>query len=107
VQTESPANKYVPAAQLVQAEATANEYVPAVQLVQTVEASAAEYSPAEQSEQAGLPTVLLNFPATHALHAPPSGPVKPALQRHELDVSVNVVENDGQVMHTLFAVPIA
>ena len=40
------------------------------------------YVPAEQSEQAAEPLTSLNFPATHAEHTPPSGPVNPALQVH-------------------------
>jgi hypothetical protein len=39
-----------------------------------------EYVPAEQFVHASLPLVVLYFPATQAVHAPPSGPVNPALQ---------------------------
>jgi len=40
----------------------------------------AEYVPAAQSTHAALPTLVLYFPATHATHGPPSGPVNPGLQ---------------------------
>ena len=58
--------------------------VPAVtalegQAEQTVNAELSVYVPAEQSAQEALPAVFLYFPATQALHAPPSGPVNPAL----------------------------
>ena len=58
--------------------------VPAVmalegQAEQTVNAELSAYVPAEQSAQEALPVVFLNFPAPQALHAPPSGPVNPAL----------------------------
>ena len=34
--------------------------------------------PAPQSVHAALPVAVLYFPATHAAHGPPSGPVYPA-----------------------------
>jgi hypothetical protein len=34
-----------------------------------------EYVPAPQSVQAAVPVDSLYFPATHAVHVPPSGPV--------------------------------
>ena len=40
----------------------------------------AEYAPAPQSVHTADPFVTLYFPATHAVHAPPSGPEYPALQ---------------------------
>jgi hypothetical protein len=53
-----------------------------------VEASVApvlvEYVPAPQSAHAALPLAILYFPATHAAHGPPSGPVKPILQAQAL-----------------------
>ena len=55
------------------------EYFPATQFTHAL-APAAEYAPAEQSVHAALPLVVLNFPATQAVHGPPVGPVKPALQ---------------------------
>ena len=39
-----------------------------------------EYVPARQSVQAPDPATALNFPATHAVHCPPSGPVEPGSQ---------------------------
>lgn len=66
VETELPAGELADAGQLVHALAavapTVARYVSAVQLVQT----------------AG-PGAVLNLPTAHARHAPPSGPVKPAL----------------------------
>ena len=49
------------------------------QAEQTVNAELSANVPAEQSAQEALPAVFLNFPATQALHMPPSGPVNPAL----------------------------
>ncbi len=53
------------------------------QVKQSVTADAAvfvEYVPDPQSVHAAEPVATLYFPATHAMHAPPSGPVKPTLQ---------------------------
>ena len=58
------------------------EYVAAGQTVHTVEAFAPtvlEYVPAGQPVQDELPLTSLNVPATHAVHAPPFGPVYPTL----------------------------
>ncbi len=38
-----------------------------------------EYLPATQSVQAAVPVDSLYFPATHAVHVPPSGPVRQSL----------------------------
>ena len=49
---------------------------------------------------------ILNFPAAHAKHVPPSGPEYPRLQRQaETTVcpAVNVAEFAGQVAHELSA----
>ncbi len=74
--------EYLPAMQPVQvlsAEAPkVVEYLPAAQSVQT-EAPAAEYLPAPQSMHEAAPVTALNFPAPHATHVPPFGPVWPAL----------------------------
>ena len=43
-------------------------------------AAEAPYVPALQSAHATVPVYALYFPATHAEHGPPSGPVCPALQ---------------------------
>ena len=44
--------------------------------------TAVEYVPAAQSEQVAVPVNVLYFPASHAVHVPPSGPVDPALHVH-------------------------
>jgi hypothetical protein len=36
---------------------------------------------AAQGVHASAPVLFLNFPAAHSAHGPPSGPLKPALQR--------------------------
>jgi hypothetical protein len=46
----------------------------------TVAPAVPEYVPAPQSVHVPLPLAILYFPATHALHTPPFGPVYPALQ---------------------------
>jgi hypothetical protein len=48
----------------------------------TVAATVVEYVLAPQSVHATLPITFLNFPATQAVHGPPSGPVYPILQMH-------------------------
>jgi len=79
-------SEYVPARQFVQTLAvlapTVAEYVPARQLVQTLAvlaAAVAEYVPARQSVHTALPVAFLYLPATHEVHVPPFGPVKPVL----------------------------
>jgi hypothetical protein len=42
-----------------------------------------EYVPVPQSAHAALPLAILYFPATQAVHGPPSGPVNPARQATE------------------------
>ena len=39
-----------------------------------------EYLPLPQSAQVSEPVLILYYPATHAVHVPPSLPVKPLLQ---------------------------
>ncbi len=48
----------------------------------------AEYFPAKQLLHSPTPEEFLNFPATHAVHTPPSGPEKPALQRQLVKVEL-------------------
>lgn len=48
-------------------------------------AAVVEYVPATQLVQATLPVAVLYFPATHARHGPPRGPVYPALQVQFVD----------------------
>jgi hypothetical protein len=47
-----------------------------------------------------------HFPATHAAHGPPFGPVYPALQKQLVKALLNVSakEFDGQAMHVELAV---
>ena len=43
-----------------------------------------EYLPLLHSVQASEPVLILYFPATHAVHVPPSLPVKPASQMQSM-----------------------
>ena len=66
-------------------------------------AAAAPYSPARQSVHATVPDNALYFPATHAEHGPPSGPVCPALQTQLLATVpplTELVVFAGQVLQT-------
>ena len=78
--------EYLPAMQPVQvlsAEAPGVlEYLPAPQSMHelvTVAPVVARYLPAPQSMHEAAPLTTLNFPASHATHVPPFGPVWPAL----------------------------
>ena len=51
-----------------------------------------EYFPAIQSVHATVPLSALYFPATHAEHVPPSGPVYPVLQKQEVLDCCAVIE---------------
>ena len=55
------------------------EYVPAGHEVHTVAAVKLVYVSTLQLVQLALPLVFLYFPATHAVHTPPFGPVYPTL----------------------------
>ena len=81
-----PSTEYLPAMQPVQvlsAEAPGFlEYLPAPQSMHHLAADApvvGEYFPAPQSMHEAAPVTALNFPASHATHVPPFGPVWPAL----------------------------
>jgi hypothetical protein len=70
--------------------------------VELVEApTAVEYVPAAQSEQAAFPVNTLYFPATHAVHGAPTGPVDPALQVQSVKSALPAgeLEFDGQTLH--------
>ncbi len=57
------------------------EYLPAMQPVQVLSAESPEvleYFPPPQSMHEAAPVTALNFPAPHATHVPPFGPVWPA-----------------------------
>ena len=63
-----------------------------------VAAVTVEYELLLQSVHAILPMTALYFPAAHALHVPPSGPVYPGLQTQlvkALDPALDCV-NEGQ-----------
>ena len=71
-----------------------------------VAASVEEYVPAPQSVHTRLPFVVLYFPAAHAEHGPPNGPVYPMLHAQEIDVlqPVHVApELAGQARHAVAA----
>ncbi len=62
------------------------------------------------SVQAADPVGVLYFPATHAAHGPPSGPVDPVLQVQLVKAALPAgeLEFDGQAMHVeLAAAPTA
>jgi hypothetical protein len=62
----------------------------------------AENLPAIQSVHATVPLCVLYFPATHAEHTPPSGPVYPVLQKQEAEDCCAVIEVhvfSGQDVH--------
>jgi hypothetical protein len=67
---------------------------------------AAEYVPAPQSVHTDDPVVPLYFPATHAVHGPPSGPIDPALQVQFVKAALPVgeLEFDGQALHVMLDV---
>ena len=71
----------------------AAENVPAPQsrhVAVVVAPVAAEYLPAPQSRHAAEPVPILYFPAPHAVHAPPSGPEKPATHTQSVGASLPV-----------------
>ena len=75
------------------------------QVVATVAPTVVEYVPAPQSVQTALPVAILYFPATHAVHGPPLGPVYPALQAGLIQAALDVlaigeVVPAGHVSHT-------
>ena len=78
------------------------------QLVQTLNEVLSAYLPAEQTEQAALPSVPLNFPATHPLQVLPS---YPALHwQFDCDVLPGGLENAPgfpQKSHVVAACPLA
>ena len=62
---------------------------------------AAEYVPAPQSVHSADPVDSLYFPATHAAHGSPTGPVDPALQVQfvKAPLPAGELEFDGQALH--------
>jgi hypothetical protein len=63
--------------------------------------TASEYVPAPQSAQVTVPVNVLYFPATHAAHGPPFGPVDPVLQVQLVKAALPAgeLEFDGQALH--------
>jgi hypothetical protein len=55
------------------------------QVDSSVATTVVEYFPAAQSAHTALPVATLYLPATQAVHAPPSGPVNPALHNVAID----------------------
>ena len=89
---------------------TAVENVPATQLVHASDTPVAAvavlpYVPAPQTVHAADPVDALYFPATHAVHVTPSGPVHPALQVQFVKdaLPAGELEFDGQAMHVELA----
>jgi hypothetical protein len=66
---------------------------------------AEEYVPAPQSVHAADPVDILYFPATHAVHVSPTGPVDPALQVQFVKAALpaSELEFDGQTLHVELA----
>jgi hypothetical protein len=70
-----------------------------------------EFEPAGQSEHVTLPVALLYFPVTHAVHVPPFGPLKPALQIQSVSADFAVYEfefagQDRQVIVLEYVAPV-
>ncbi len=75
IQTLAPVtDEYVPAGQFMHAVDVTDEYVPDAHFVHTL-APCIEIEPAAQAIQPVFPIIALNFPASHAVHGPPSGPL--------------------------------
>jgi len=100
VATEAPTTEeYVPATHATQefsSEAPVDvRYVPARQSTQalaTVAPEVVRYLPALQSRHVEAPVIILYFPGAHASHRPPSGPLKPALQRQLVSAGLAATE---------------
>jgi hypothetical protein len=60
-----------------------------------------EYAPAPQSRHVEAPVIILYFPASHAAHLPPSGPVYPGLHRQLVRrlLPLGETEYSGQLWH--------
>jgi hypothetical protein len=66
-----------------------------------------EYLPASQLVQSAVPVAVLYLPATQLLHAPPFGPVVPALQMQLATAALPIGEYElvGQLPHVSDAAP--
>lgn len=76
------------------------------QVAAAVAALTVEYFAAAQSMHADVPVNILYFPATHAVHVPPFGPVKPRLQMHSVKAKLvpGELEAPGHVVHATLPV---
>jgi len=105
-----PAGDFAPEGQAVHVIApVVSEYVLTRQLRHNQDADApmlVEYLPAPQSVHATEPVVVLYFPAAHAKHVPPSGPVNPRLQTQSVSASLPMTdcELEGQLRQVLAVV---
>jgi hypothetical protein len=72
-----------------------------VQLALDIAATVAEYLPTGQLVHAAELVALLYFPATHAEHGPPFGPVYPDLQMQAVRATLVVgeLEPSGHMVH--------
>ena len=69
------------------------------QVADAVAAVVVEYVPDPQSVHAAAPVTVLYFPASHAAHGPPLGPVYPALQSGTIHAALDVLPT-GEVEPT-------
>ncbi len=110
-----PSAEYLPAMQPVQvlsAEAPGVvEYLPAMQSMHELATNApgpVEYLPAPQSMHEAAPVTALNFPASHATHVPPFGPVWPAYDgRFVRPAHLRAVSSESKGAHQLQAIALA
>ena len=65
------------------------------------DAPLSEYVFAGHTSHAAGPDAFLNFPASHATHGPPFGPVYPGLQEQDVTIMLPADEFEfaGQVVH--------
>jgi hypothetical protein len=107
-----PSAEYLPTMQPVQVLSSEApgvvEYLPAMQLMHELATDVpgvVEYLPAPQSMHEAAPVTALNFPAPHATHVPPFGPVWPALHRQSVVAMLAVAELEDalQLKHVLSA----
>ena len=85
------------------------EYLPAPQSIQELASVApvvVRYLPAPQSVHVAVPVTVLYFPASHAKHVPPLGPVNPRLQTQLVSAVDPVIDCvlEGHVRQALSAI---
>ena len=84
------------------------------QVLDDVEPTAVENVPTGQSLHSAMSGSLLNLPARHCVHGPPTGPLDPALQRHlisEAAAMLQAASKPGAVtepsdLNTILSVPV-